>query len=320
MQELFSSPIQEINERHAKMDRLAKDALENAIRIGELLTNEKDKCKHGEWLPWIKANVQFSDRTANTYMRLFANKDKFEGASNIAQAYRLTIPKVSSDVSLSNEAKKNGKDGYAGPRNPAVMQQARVIIRERLASGASLNVHKLEEEYDIPHHAFELATAAELAREQALTDEAPIASQSLSKSDQVKLQKAIEQEKARLAAQFHIEVNARVKQFLADTIGPQLQKEQKDARWIMQSRKGVMTRKEFNQIRACLHTDRTATDEEKNKAFALFSSYEKFLLKEKESPTRFANIPSTPQEWDALRKAVSEARKRKSKEASMRKK
>jgi hypothetical protein len=59
-----------------------------------------------------------------------------------------------------------------------------------------------------------------------------------------KFERIIGQEKARLAAQFHNEVNARVKEFLAATIGPRLQKEQKEARWIMLSRKGAMTRKQ----------------------------------------------------------------------------
>ena len=308
MQELFSSPVQEINERHATMNRLTKDALANAIRIGELLTQQRNECKYGEWMPWLKANVQFADRTAEKYMRLYKHKDKFEGCSNLTEAYQLTIPKSDRFVAPEGEPEHSIEAKELKPHP----QRDEIVGLHNLGK----NQTEIAEEIGTSHDA--VWRVIEKERIKAAYEPEII----LSLTAQQKLERAIEKEKGRLAAQFHVEVNARVKQFLADTIGPQLAKEQKQAKWIMQSRNGVMTRKEFNFIRACLHTDRVATDEEKNKAFALFSSYEKFLLKEKESPTRFVTIPSTLDEWDALRKAVSEARRRKSKikESSIQKK
>src|SRR6516225_6345165 len=62
----------------------------------------------------------------------------------------------------------------------------------------------------------------------------------LSMTAQQKLERVIQQEKGRLAAMFSSDVNARVKEFLENTIGPQMQKEQREAQWMMRSRKGVM--------------------------------------------------------------------------------
>ena len=44
-------------------------------RAGEMLLEAKSNCQHGEWLPWLKANVQFSQPQAWRYIefaKLFA--------------------------------------------------------------------------------------------------------------------------------------------------------------------------------------------------------------------------------------------------------
>jgi len=45
-------------------------ATERAIGAGKLLIEAKDSLKHGQWLPWLKANFAFSERTAQRYIRL----------------------------------------------------------------------------------------------------------------------------------------------------------------------------------------------------------------------------------------------------------
>jgi hypothetical protein len=85
--------IHEINELHARMNELAKDALQKAIRIGELLTRQRKICKHGEWLAWLKANVQFEHATASRYIGLYKSRDKLLNVRNLSEAYRLVPPK-----------------------------------------------------------------------------------------------------------------------------------------------------------------------------------------------------------------------------------
>ncbi len=49
----------------------ARAGLEHARRAGELLIEAKQQVQHGEWLPWIKANVAcVTRRMAQHYMRL----------------------------------------------------------------------------------------------------------------------------------------------------------------------------------------------------------------------------------------------------------
>ncbi len=83
--------IQEIRERHAKIGAYLRNTLEEAIRIGELLTAQKADLKHGEWLKWLKGNVPFSQKTAFRYMQLYHRKDelKLVTVTNLQQAYKL---------------------------------------------------------------------------------------------------------------------------------------------------------------------------------------------------------------------------------------
>jgi hypothetical protein len=71
--------------------------LDKAIRIGALLAEQKASLKHGEFIPWIKANLPFTERTAQNYMRLYDRREqlKNESVSYLNEAYRLlTAPKT----------------------------------------------------------------------------------------------------------------------------------------------------------------------------------------------------------------------------------
>ena len=60
----------EINEAHVLAMQHIGAAVANAIKAGELLREAKTTVPHGEWLPWLDANVMFSPRTAQSYMRV----------------------------------------------------------------------------------------------------------------------------------------------------------------------------------------------------------------------------------------------------------
>ena len=89
MNEIQQSTIQEIVTLHQEIAGHLKMSLEKAIRIGELLTEQKNSLNHGEWLSWIKANLPFSDRTARVYVRCFENKDKLADSATLASAIKL---------------------------------------------------------------------------------------------------------------------------------------------------------------------------------------------------------------------------------------
>jgi hypothetical protein len=60
-----------------------RNALPRAIEAGQALIDAKRLLKHGEWLPWLKANCVFSERTARVYMQVARNPKSAVGADSI---------------------------------------------------------------------------------------------------------------------------------------------------------------------------------------------------------------------------------------------
>jgi hypothetical protein len=85
----ISEAASEINRLHGEICQAARTTIDKAIRIGELLAEQKATLKHGEWLPWLDANVQFTARTASNYLRVFKNRLrlKSETISDLTDAY-----------------------------------------------------------------------------------------------------------------------------------------------------------------------------------------------------------------------------------------
>lgn len=52
--------------------QVEQTALSGAIEIGRRLTEAKELLPHGEWGRWLREEVEFSQRTANNFMRLYA--------------------------------------------------------------------------------------------------------------------------------------------------------------------------------------------------------------------------------------------------------
>jgi hypothetical protein len=66
----LSELAERINAEHRQAETALRAGLQHAKNAGDLLIEAKKQCKHGEWLPWLKKNVRFSDRTAQAYMRV----------------------------------------------------------------------------------------------------------------------------------------------------------------------------------------------------------------------------------------------------------
>ena len=91
MAEIERNRINEIVNLHSEIEGLLKLSLDKAIRIGELLYEQKANLKHGEYIPWIKTNLPFTERTGQNYMRLYDNREKLknESVSHLTDGYKL---------------------------------------------------------------------------------------------------------------------------------------------------------------------------------------------------------------------------------------
>lgn len=83
-------------------------ALEYAIEIGRRLTEAKSMIGHGEWAGWLKSEVEFSQSTAQNFMRLYreygADQVGIEGAELKSQALgTLSVTKALALLALPAE-------------------------------------------------------------------------------------------------------------------------------------------------------------------------------------------------------------------------
>jgi hypothetical protein len=91
MTEIQTTRAKEISRLHQEIGEHLRRSLANAIRIGELLSEQKATLQHGEFGRWISENLPFTDRTARNYMRIFDNRNilKTETVSDLGTAYKL---------------------------------------------------------------------------------------------------------------------------------------------------------------------------------------------------------------------------------------
>jgi hypothetical protein len=66
-----------------RIRKLGKRVVSDAIEIGKLLSECKDRLEHGEWLPWLKREFSWSDRHARNFMKLHQLSTRSENFSNL---------------------------------------------------------------------------------------------------------------------------------------------------------------------------------------------------------------------------------------------
>lgn len=87
------SRIEEIIRIHNELQKLYYSGLDRAIRLGELLDEQKKELKHGELEDWANKNLPFSARTARNYRMIFKGREflKRKAVSDLDSAYTLLL-------------------------------------------------------------------------------------------------------------------------------------------------------------------------------------------------------------------------------------
>jgi hypothetical protein len=95
--------------------RSLKRGIEHAITAGNLLIEAKAKLnKHGQWLPWLRANCTMSERTAQLYMRPARFAPELQAKS--ASLADLTIERAVSLIADRRTREGRGRSARTGPR------------------------------------------------------------------------------------------------------------------------------------------------------------------------------------------------------------
>jgi tRNA(Ile)-lysidine synthase TilS/MesJ len=113
-----------IKAAHAGVLEASKNVVQKAIQAGMALREAKAKLVHGEWLPWLKDNCNVSERHANNYMKLAANKPKLDEKLQLKSA---TIADLTLTQALRLIEDKSGRDDGSGDLGKYDKAQATLI-------------------------------------------------------------------------------------------------------------------------------------------------------------------------------------------------
>jgi hypothetical protein len=105
--------LSEILFLHDEIQETVRTSLDKAIRIGQLLTQQKAELGHGEWGLWFDDNLAgtFSRATANNYMKLYEERDRLKilNVRNIAAGLRIIYGKTKVQHSRKGQFQRTRK-------------------------------------------------------------------------------------------------------------------------------------------------------------------------------------------------------------------
>lgn len=91
-----------INAKYREVESLAQSTVYSGIELGGMLAEKKEALGHGEWLPWLRDNFEGSERHAQRFMKLYAERHKIlENPTRVSDlslrgAFKLVIGRIRS--------------------------------------------------------------------------------------------------------------------------------------------------------------------------------------------------------------------------------
>ena len=125
MKAITTTTVQRIQALADELDKLGKSALDKAVEAGDLLSECKKGLAHGQWMPWLTENFQFSHKTAMNWMMISdaSREGKLETVTTLTDAYRL-MSKGSNPS--PHVAQNSGENEWCTP--PDFIESARIVM------------------------------------------------------------------------------------------------------------------------------------------------------------------------------------------------
>lgn len=105
--------------------------VQSVIEIGKRLTEAKGMLEHGQWLGWLKVNVEISERTARNFMRLadeFSNRQPVADLPYTKLLALLAVPEEEREEFLEVSHNVGGEEKTVAEMSKRELEQ---VIRER---------------------------------------------------------------------------------------------------------------------------------------------------------------------------------------------
>ena len=96
----------EIKSLHDGITSSMRKSVGDAVKIGELLSIQKEEMQYGRYLSWIKTELPFSEATAKRYIQLFEYRDKTLTVSDLQTAYQ-KVHQLESEKKQQEQARRD---------------------------------------------------------------------------------------------------------------------------------------------------------------------------------------------------------------------
>lgn len=117
-------PIETIT---AEIQILKQRAGEDIIGIGQRLIEAKEQLQHGEWLPWLRDEVQFSERSAQQFMRIakeYSNPQLVADLGVRKALNLLALPESEREEFAAEKHEVNGEEKSVAEMSARELEQA----------------------------------------------------------------------------------------------------------------------------------------------------------------------------------------------------
>ena len=104
---------------------------QNIIEIGKRLIEAKQQLQHGEWLPWLRDKVEFSERSARNFMEIaqqFSNRQPVADLPYTKLLALLQVPEADREEFLQETHLVNGEEKTVSDMSKRELEQ---VIKER---------------------------------------------------------------------------------------------------------------------------------------------------------------------------------------------
>lgn len=102
----LTSLADQINAAHLEVEQSYRRALQAAYVAGQALLEAKRRLNHGEFLPWLSANCQFSERSAQRYMAIAQHWEPLQLESKSATVADFGIREADKEIRLYRREQK----------------------------------------------------------------------------------------------------------------------------------------------------------------------------------------------------------------------
>lgn len=118
----------------AEINYYKQQTVQNIIEIGKRLIEAKDRLQHGEWVAWLKNRVDFSERTAQNFMKIASEYSNPQPVADLPYTKLLAllqVPAEDREEFLAESHVVNGEEKAVADMSKRELEQA---IKERDAA------------------------------------------------------------------------------------------------------------------------------------------------------------------------------------------